>query len=454
MMRYFYISLFVVSSSFSHGETIPQIFQDMKSDTFCQPKEEIDIALSQAIENVLCNDPYLKIQWTEVKNKVLQIDIEKSNYYPQLNLSSNYNIGKSNYKVKDAPQLSYKTDSERYGVSLQANLLVYDFGYKNSKNKLLTDLLNISLAQYNSSIQKVSMDVIERYYKILLLNENLKSIIQSESIAKKNLLISQTRYDVGTNNKSDVLSSYNNVLKIISKRNETQSQIEINMRSLGFLMGFPIEKEFSLKPIEINKYLEIKPINELINIAKEKHPDLISLDYKIDSAKNNIQVIKSENYPKVYITSDFLNNNRLGAVPFESVDNTIDFGIKISAPLFNGFKNHYRKIEAENQLEKTFNEKKLTEKDLSLEIINYYYELKNEEKNLQILENLKTNAFANVEITSGRYKNGVGNIIELLNSQNVFIEANENYNYSLNNFIITRYKLLTSIGMLDTKDIY
>ena len=78
-----------------------------------------------------------------------------------------------------------------------------------------------------------------------------------------------------------------------------------------------------------------------------------------------------------------------------------------------------------------------------------YNELQAMHENLVALTHLNESATSAYEVVQGRYKAGVGNMLEVINAQNVYIEARLNYATAMTDFLVIRYQLLANIGNLN-----
>ena len=52
-------------------------------------------------------------------------------------------------------------------------------------------------------------------------------------------------------------------------------------------------------------------------------------------------------------------------------------------------------------------------------------------------------------MAQGRYRAGVGNMLEVVNAQNLLTEAKMNYSTVLTEFLVVRYQLLSNMGNLN-----
>lgn len=410
------------------------------------------INLKNVIKRTLCNSPKFKKTWLEYNIKVSQLKILDSDYLPLVSVNSNYNFGKTNNDVKGASFLSYDTSSQNYGLAIQANWLIYDFGYKKLIKSQAKDLIKLSLAQKDVAMQNLILVVIEKYLTILKLESNLNNLKIIEENSNKLYLISEEKYNLGLLNKFDKLTLYNNNLKIKSQRQSLENEIFSQKKSLSVLMGDDYNINYFLDDIDFHKENDFNNIEILFNMAKDNHPALKGQEYIISSIDKELKMIDKENLPKFSLFSNLENYKKIGKIPFGSTTNNIDVGVQLSFPLFDGFKSSNRKIKEQYNKELEIEEKNEMQRAIYLNIIKYYYDIEKAKESIEIFNKLEASSSEAYIISLERYKIGVGNILDLISSQNSLLDTlNEknNLNYS---YLLSRYNLLSNIGSLNISD--
>ncbi len=88
------------------------------------------------------------------------------------------------------------------------------------------------------------------------------------------------------------------------------------------------------------------------------------------------------------------------------------------------------------------------EQRISLEVWESYQSLQTETENLKATDNLSQSATQSFNVTQGRYKTGVGTIIELLSAQSALADSRQQRILALSNWRTARLKLASSLGKL------
>ena len=408
------------------------------------------LVLLQAVEKAVCFNPDTNGAWVQTKVNAAQLGQAKSSYYPQITSNANFDWGKDDYQVKDRQDLSYDTNTRRYGLTIQANWLLYDFGARKAQVDEAEKLLAMSLAQNNQILQDVILKTVVAYYQIMqyeLKSENLQHLV---SLAQENFKIAHARYQAGVGIKSDELQMSANLAKAQSDLTKLKGELKVAKGNLATIMGEPAYQDFKIdNTLKVPALLNLKSIHRLIEQSSQINPKFKAARFAVEAAQAKVKSVQFSQYPAVTLISNFNDAKQLGESPFANDSQRIQAGVQISLPLFDGFNHQYQVKAAQENLKL----RQLAEEQLKLQnnadIWKSYNELLAMHENLVALTHLNESATSAYEVVQGRYKAGVGNMLEVINAQNVYIEARLNYATAMTDFLVIRYQLLANIGNLN-----
>ena len=413
-------------------------------------KQDKILTLMEAVEKAVCNNPETHNAWIQTKIQAAQVGIAKSAFYPQFSATLNYDWGKDDYQVDQRPDLSYDTDTRRYGIAVQANWLLYDFGAQYYQKEEAERLLAMYFAQQDYVLQDVILKTISAYYEVIQQELKLKNLKQLVIYAEQNYDIAHARYKAGAGIKSDELQMFANFAKAQSNLTMVEGDLKIAKGSLASVIGEPAFQDFTVESqIKIPKALDLKPIKELLNQAEEQHPRLKAAKLAIDAAESKLKSVKRSKYPTLTFTSAYNFSTQMGQSPFGNDTQQIEAGVKMNLPVFDGFNRKNQQKVAQGDLYQKQIEEDRTRKELVNEIWKNYNQLQASYENIKALSALDKSAEKAYEVVRGRYKGGVGNMNEVFNSQNLSTEAKMNYSTALTEFLVLRYQLLSNIGNLN-----
>lgn len=407
--------------------------------------------LMEAIERAVCNNPETKSAWIDTKIKAAQVKMTQSQYYPQLNGTVDYTRGKSNTDYKNTEILSYDSKIKRYGVAVQASWLLFDFGSRKQLLKESQNLLAMSFAQDDYVLQAVMMQTIQAYYEVIKLELQQDNLKQLEVFAKKNYDIASARYNAGAGIRSDQLQMHANWVKAKSDLIRLKGDLKVAKGNLSAAMGNMAYQEYNIRTDSIQnvQLMDLKPIQTLLKDASQYNPQLKQSEFAISAAQHKVKSLERARYPSVSFVSNFNKYTQNGEGSYENTSQQMQTGIQLNLPIFDGFSRKYQIVEARQTLQQRYADKEKVEQQLTQEIWKNYNLLEASIDNTNALIVLTKSAQESYSVAQGRYQAGVGNIVELINAQNLLTEANMKYSTALTEYLVIRFQLLSNVGILN-----
>jgi outer membrane protein TolC len=124
-------------------------------------------------------------------------------------------------------------------------------------------------------------------------------------------------------------------------------------------------------------------------------------------------------------------------------------GITLNVPLFSGFRTTYQARAAEAQLEGKVAERDRLANQVALDVWKAYQGMLTSSQALRSADDLVAAAAQSEKMILGRYKAGVGNILDTLSAQSALASAHQQRVSALYNFLASRFALAQAIGQLD-----
>lgn len=381
----------------------------------------------------------------------------KSNYYPNLNAAASatytdpklaeVSVGNNpEFRTLGVAQLDQVVYSESAGAGITISENRLGAQQENYNAFELDQILNGALAYFNALIFKTN---------VFIQNQNLKT-------TRKNLEIAQLNFEVGESSKYDELRfrselASNTIDFLNANRDYVQS-----IYSLNQLLNNPIEITVDVEDANIGEGIfegySYDRLKELIDDPTLR-PGLV--DFLIEEAKNNAPELKNLNFlnqanernyrlanggrfmPTVSLSGQYSYEfNRSGAgsefnPAFGSIpQGAYNVGLNLSLPIFNQTRNDINKQSAFIQREQIDIFRSNTELAIEKNINDIITDLMNRIANIEISKIAEEAAREALELTQSSYAEGESLLIELVDAQNTFLQAqlasaNANYNYLL-----------------------
>ncbi len=178
------------------------------------------------------------------------------------------------------------------------------------------------------------------YVRVLRADAQLAARVADSTLAEDLLGIARDQLNAGTGIALDVTRAQSQLAatraQIISARNEkNRARLDLH-RALGLPLSAPITLADSLPGLPTNGALPTE--QEATDRAMRSRADLRSADAQITAAQQQIESIKSERMPAL---SAFIDQGPTSSTTSHLVS-TYDWGIKLSVPVFDGFRREGR----------------------------------------------------------------------------------------------------------------
>jgi outer membrane protein len=414
------------------------------------------LGLIEAVERALCNNPQTRQAWATAKAQAAALGVSQSAYLPTV--SGQFAAAKQKNSTTYSAPYSLTSDENqtiRKGV-LQLSLVLTDFGKTSANIDQARAALDAANAAHDATLQAAFVTAAQAYFDTLTALSTLDATREAENAAKESFMAAEAKYKAGVGALTDQLQAQTAYSKAKLDTVKADGELKNAQGILATAMGLPantpvvvIKRDDKLPDTSF-----VKPVDELIDEAKQNHPSLLAAQAQLSAAQANVRVTRAEGRPSVALTSEISRQNQLGATvtvgyPLADVfSNNKSIGIQVNIPLFEGFGRHYRVMSAQGQAEVKAAELANAEQQVMLEVWKSYQLLSSETENIKATDDLVQSAQQSYKVARGRYKAGVGNMLELLNVQSALSNAEQQRIQSVSNWHTARLKLAASIGKL------
>ena len=405
--------------------------------------------LDAYIQIGLKNNEVIKQQNFDINKSIYALQEARALFYPTVSLNANYTRADGGRTI-DIPigdllnpvysSLNQITNSNAFPTLQNQSVLLNPDNFYDAKIHTTMPLLNFEII-YNkriraqqSSLQKIELEIYQRelvkeikiaYYKYLQSLEGVKIYEQALSLVKENQRVNQALFKNDKINRTAVLRSDNEVLRIEANL-ETAKQTSNNAKAyFNFLINRKLDTE-----IEADTQNETLPGLMLEENTKNRE-ELKKLDLVQELNGNVSRLTKSYWFPKLSGFAD---------VGFQDFDFEVNkqsryylAGLSLEWNIFSGNKNKYRLGQVEEDSKKIASQKDNAEQQLLLQYEVAQNNLKAALKQFDAEKDQKEAAKKYNDDITKLYKEGQAIYIELLDAQNQWVNAQLNTNVSLYN---------------------
>jgi len=419
-------------------QRVPQGYLDPSSIDPCNTKNyDKPLSLVDVTEAALCNNPQTREVYANARVQAAQVGVARSLFFPSVTdtLSATENKNRTT---------NYSNATNR----IVASYLLYDFGSRDANLQNANELLRAASATQNATVQTVLLAAVNAFYQVHATRAVLNASIDSERLYQESFKSAEAKYLAGVATPADKLQAQTSFANATLTKLKNEGALKIAYGNLANIMGVPANINFQMADSQLDVIPELvdQDIEALIEQARIQRPDLIASEAQLKASLAKIEAVKADAKPKVRIdASNQYDENLLG----QTSQNTSQIGIFLSIPLFEGYKPTYLIRSAEATAELNASKRDQLKLQVSLDVWTAYQNLKTANESITASNVLVSSAEESSRVALGRYKEGVGNIIDTLNAQNALANAKQQKIQSVLNWNIARTTLAQSIGVLD-----
>ncbi len=411
--------------------------------------EKIDLSKSMGLVELsnyaLCNNPDTKEAWINALYQAEQVGLAKSAYLPNIDASASLGGTRSDAK-------SGNSFVNTQNGSINFSYLLYDFGARSANLANATKLLDAANALQNSKIQSTFLSVIQAYYNLFAAKASLEAYTEAQRLAKESYEAAATKYQVGVATPADKLQALTSYSQAILNTVKAEGTLKNAQGTLSNILGLDANTALSVSTPSTDVVLGdfAGNVKEMIDEAKKRRPDLVAAEAQIEAAKAGIDSAKAAGRPTVSLTSSVGYTNT--SISPDRTKNA-SVGVALNIPIFSGFNTTYKVRTAQEQAKLKELEYVKLEKQVALDVFQAYNNLITQTNSLKASKDLLASAKQSMKTADGRYRAGVGSMIDLLTAQSALASAQQQSVEAVYNWYIAKATLAQSMGRLNFEKI-
>jgi TolC family type I secretion outer membrane protein len=391
--------------------------------------------LEEVVNLALCNNPQTHVVWANSLAQAAQVGVSKSAYLPSVSLNA-----ADNQTSGTAPGVNQRS------VGVTFSYLLYDFGSRSANLENSHELLVAANATQDSTVQSIFLAAVQDYYQVQATSTALSSALESERAAKESFDAAEARYNAGSATPADKLQAQTAYSQATLNRITADGNLRNAQGTLANILGLDANHDVQLTPantVAIPNNFE-GDISALIEQARQHRPDLQAAAAQVKAAQAGADAARAAGRPTISLSASSTRYNYSGINSNSSL-----VGINLSVPLFTGYATTYHVRSAEAQLEAKNSQFQQVRLQVALDVWTAYQNLTTATQSLRTSADLLDSAQQSARVALGRYKAGVGSILDVLNAQSALASARLQRIQSTFNWNISRATLAQAMGSLD-----
>ncbi|GAB2675126.1 TolC family protein [Flavihumibacter cheonanensis] len=339
-----------------------------------------------------------------------------------------------------------------FDATVLAHLPIYNPAVQN--NIRLAEI-NYDLSKLNSKVaeEEIAFEIATTYFIILYQKEQINVLKQSLHRNEMALKDSRSLFFQGKNLKTDTLSNFISIQSILASISSLQNNIQVLSIQMKNLMG--LDDSLQIECIDSLLLVEIPTTKtEMDNvIAIENRKDFQVQTKLIEKSKQELKFSRSLFKPQISFIGQYQVQNQADNLKFwnYSLPRTSFAGVRLSVPVYSGGKMKSK----ERQGLISINQHELALEDLknkiSTEVVSLKLNLKEAYTQLSIQKQRTEAAQINYSMMNDRYRNGLGNRLELTDAELGITNAKLQELLWKYNIRLVDLRIRKAVGLLELK---
>lgn len=376
------------------------------------------LTLVDVVDLALRNNPATRASWAQARAAADLFGSALGQYYPTINSAATVS------RIESPATLARPAGTRtEYGPSITLNYLLLDFGGRSGSIEKARQSVFAANLSHNATIQNTVLQAEVAYFTYMATSALLVAERSAMAEATANLNAATQRNRVGLATIADVLQARTALSQEQLNLETTQGSLQAARGSLASALGLPANLPFDLEPLTgaaIPVRSLASSVDSVINDALRNRPDLAAARAQAAAAAAQVRVARAAELPSLALGG---NAGRTYSNPptFAGPSYTISLGL--SVPIFNGFSHQYDVAAARAQADAVSSLADQTRQQVITEVFVSYYALQTAEQRVATADDLLVSAQQSAQVAAGRYREGVGSIIDLLTAQTALANA-------------------------------
>ena len=404
----------------------------------CQPLQgKVIYSVLDVVDQALCRNPRTQESWANARAQAAEVGLARADYLPALDgrlaVSHTRTDGQGN-NLRNA--------------SLTLSWLLYDFGARDANLDHARQLLSAAASTLDATVQSVFLAALQSYYNAQAARAALMAAQESEKASRESLTAAETRYRVGTATPADRLQAQTAWSQAVLARIRAEGAIKTTLGTLANVMGMDAGQAIGLDEIPQaapDAGFE-RDVDALIAEARRRRPDLQAAEAQVRAAQANVDYAHASGKPTLALSA-VPSWQDSGAIS----TNSSSLGLTLTLPLFSRFETTYRVRAATARVETAGAQREALSQQVALDVWTNYQSLFTATHALRTTADLLASAVQSERVALGRYKAGVGTILDVLNAQSALAAARVQRIQAALDWYVSRAALAKAVGTLDNR---
>ena len=405
--------------------------------------------LSEALLQAYNENPVLNAERENIQVSLEEVKISKSQFLPSVTLSGSKSQENTEKQTDSSGANSAFTDvnPKTQSIDIEQKLFQGFAGTASLKKSKIG--LTLAQAKLLKTEQEILYQAIEAYTGLIFAEEKLKINQDNVNLLERQVETDQARLERGQITLSDLSQSESSLAGAQAKFLQAQNETVTAKLNYEKIIG-PIADTNSLdKESDLNFALPVS-LNEAIEISKKENPNLIISRLEYEQSEKDMIIARSDLSPSASLSFNSSKSDDVSSTIGERDKEILK--ATISWPIFSGGKNYASLNKSKNlkNRKKLLLDNALKSNDTNVASAWSNFQVSKSLLN-SVTSQVKAAEIANEGITV-EYESGLGrSTLDVIQSNSILLNAKISLADSERNYLLSQFKLLQSVGYLNSK---
>jgi outer membrane protein len=393
------------------------------------------LTLAEVVDIGLRNNPATRLSWANARAAAAAYGSERGAYFPTVD----GDVTATRLKTVASQGRSAVTQSV-LSPSLNLSYLLFDFGGRSGNVGAARNALLAANFTHNATLQAVVLQIQTAYFEYVANRALLEAQQTTTREARANLAAAEERKRVGVATIADVLQARTAASQAELAAQTTEGNLQTSRGALALSLGLPANLPYDIDSTagQVPVSVLADSVDVLIAGAVEARPDLAAARAEFEASRSQISVARASRLPSL-VLNGVGGRTYTTSLPQGGNNYTLSVGLQI--PLFAGFSRLYDQRQAAALADAAGARADALGQQVVFEVFRSYYALQTAARRVRTADDLIASATQSSEVALGRYKAGVGSVLDLLSAQTALADARAQH-------VLVRLEWNTSLAQL------
>jgi outer membrane protein len=375
------------------------------------------LTLGDVVDLGLRNNPTTRLAWANARTAAAAYGAERGAWLPTVDAE----VAASRLQTV-ASQGRTAVEQSVLTPSVTLSYLLFDFGGRTGRVAGARQRMLAASYTHNAAIQDVVLQIQVAYFQYQANRALLQAQRTTVEEFQLNLTAAEERRRVGLATIADVLQARTAASQARLDLQSVEGNLQTSRGALALALGLPANAPYDIDSTDTTAPVAglADSVDAIIARAVDGRPDLAAARADAEAARAGIGEARSALLPSLQFGAT---GGRTYATTIPDGANSYTLSLGLAIPLFDGFSRQYNVAGARSEADAAQARSESLRQQVIYQVFSAYYALQTATRRVATADDLVASATQSNEVARGRYRSGVGSVLDLLSAQSALASA-------------------------------